>query len=74
MLLSKINAKLSGIVLTDFIQTNSGIVLHAITKNRSLCCPYCGEPSLVFMTIDIVSCNAEMFSQNTKIMLLLIGV
>ena len=47
----KINAsikdkcKTSGIVLTDFIQTSSGIVLHAITKNRLPCCPYCGEPS-----------------------------
>ena len=34
-----------GIVLTDFIQTSSGIVLHAMTKNRLPCCPNCHEPS-----------------------------
>src|SRR5574344_2364792 len=50
-LLRKINASIkdkcttSGIELTDFIQTGSGIVLHAITKNKSPCCPYCGAPS-----------------------------
>lgn len=72
----KINAsikdkcKTSGIVLTDFIQTNSGIVLHAITKNRSLCCPYCGEPSHSVHDYRYrkLQC-AEMFSQNTKIII-----
>ena len=60
----------SGISLTDFIQTSSGIVLHAITKNRSPCCPYCGEPSHSVHDYRYrkLQCT-EMFSQNTKIII-----
>ena len=72
----KINAsikdkcKTSGIVLTDFIQTNSGIVLHAITKNRSLCCPYCGEPSHSVHDYRYRKLQyTEILSQNSKIII-----
>ncbi len=60
----------SGIVLTDFIQTSSGIVLHAITKNRLPCCPYCGEPSHSVHDYRYRKLQyTEMLSQNSKIII-----
>src|SRR5574344_121290 len=73
-LLRKINASIkdkcttSGIELTDFIQTGSGIVLHAITKNKAPCCPYCGAPSHSMHDYRYrkLQCT-EMLSQDTEI-------
>src|SRR5574344_901598 len=75
-LFRKINASIkdkcttSGIELTDFIQTGSGIVLHAITKNKSPCCPYCGAPSHSMHDYRYrkLQCT-EMLSQDTEIII-----
>ena len=61
----KINAsikdkcKTSGIVLTDFIQTSSGIILH------NLVALIAGSLAIAFMTIDIVSYNIRRYSPRT---------
>ena len=72
-LFRKINASIKdksatlGIVLTDFIETGSGIVLHAVTKNKSPRCPCCGNPSHSVHDYRYrkLQCT-EMFSMNTE--------